>query len=419
MDIYAERCAGLDVSKKDVKAGVRTPSRKRGQRHSEVRTFATTTAGLAELREWLVAQRVELVVMESTGVYWKPVYYALEGALCCWLVNAQSVKKVPGRKTDVTDAMWLAQLAEHGLVRPSFVPPEPIRALRDLTRERTTLSRDRTRVVQRLHNVLEDASIKLSCVASDTLGVSGREMIEAMIDGQRDPHALAELARQRLRRKIPDLVEALTGRFSDHHARQCRRLLDHIDFLDSQTRDLDTAIAAATNTDQRLATARELLITIPGISASIAETLIAETGADMSVFPTAERLASWAGLCPGNNESAGRHYSGRTRKGNPFARGALGQAAAAAGTRTKNTYLHTRYQRIARRRGKKRALVAVAHTILVAVWHILSTGQPYHDLGPDWHTSHRPGNHARRAARLSHELKTLGYQVTLTQQEAA
>lgn len=415
MDIYAERVAGLDVSKRDVKACVRTPSHRRGQRHSEVRTFATTTAGLARLRDWLTGERVELVVMESTGVYWKPVYYALEDHLRCWLVNATAVKKVPGRKTDVSDARWLAELAEHGLVAPSFVPPKPIRVLRDLTRSRATLTGDRTRVVTRLQAVLEDASIKLASVASDVLGVSGKAMIEALIAGQRDPHVLAELARRRLRRKIPQLVEALDGHFTDHHATCCRRLLAQVEFLDTQINDLDTQINAHISADSNRAAARALLVTCPGISTTIAEVLLAETGGDMTVFATAAHLASWAGYCPGNNESAGRHRSTRTRNGNRWLRAALGQAAAAAGTRTTNTYLATRYQRLARRRGKKRALVAIGHNILVAAWHMLTHGQTYTDLGPNWHTR-RVGNRAHRAARLSHELKTLGYTLTLTDQ---
>lgn len=411
MDIYVERVAGLDVSQRDVKVCVRTPSRKRGQRRSNVQTFSTTTLGVAALRCWLEHEQISLVVMESTGVYWKPVYYGLEDRFTCWLVNAHAVKKVPGRKTDVSDATWLAMLAECGLVSPSFVPPPPIRALRDLTRDRARLAGDRTRVVTRLQAVLEDASIKLASVVSDICGVSARAMIEALIAGQRDPQTLAGLARRRLKSKIPQLIEALDGRFSDHHAGQCRRLLAQIDFLDTQNRDLETTITAAITADERLARARELLVTIPGVGTGVAEVIIAETGADMTTFKTAGHLASWAGMCPGNNESAGRHRSTRTRKGDTWLRAGLGQAAAGA-ARTTNTYLAHRYKRIARRRGKKRALVTIGHDILIAVWHILTRDQPYHDLGPDWHT-HRTSNRARRAARLTHELKTLGYTITL------
>ncbi|MGH3378418.1 MAG: IS110 family transposase [Actinoallomurus sp.] len=413
MDIYCERVAGLDIGAWELKACVRTPSRRRGQRHTEIRSFATTTRGLAQLRAWLTGERVELAVMESTGVYWISVHEALEDHLRrCWVVNATAVKKVPGRKTDVSDARWLAELAEHGLLSPSFVPPRPIRVLRALTRDRARLTQDQSRVAARLHAVLHTASITLAGVASDILGVSGRAMIEALIAGERDPQTLAGLARKRLRNKHDRLVEALDGHFSDLHTTQCRRLLDQFDFLQAQINDLDTQITDRIDADPTLAAARDLLVTIPGVSTRIAEVLCAETGTDMTTFPTPGQLASWAGLCPGNHESAGRHYSGRTRNGNRWARAALGQAAAAA-ARSHHTYLSARYHRLAARRGKKRALLAVAHTILIAAWHMLTRHQPYTDLGPNWHT-HHAGNRTRRATRLTHELKTLGYTATLT-----
>ncbi|MFZ5625332.1 MAG: IS110 family transposase [Gemmatimonadota bacterium] len=405
MDVFVERCAGIDIGKADLKACVRTPGVRRGSRRQEVRTFSTTTAGLLRLREWLVEQQVSLVGMESTGVYWKPVFYLLEDAVECWLVNPQHVKKVPGRKSDVSDAAWLAQLVEHGLVRPSFVPPPPIRSLRDLTRYRAVLTHERTREVQRLHAVLEDAGVKLDCVASDIMGASGRAMIAALIRGERDERVLADLARTKLRRKIPALREALTGHFTDHHALLCQMMLDRIDGIDAAIARLDAQI------DTEMAPFRDTikhLITIPGVGKRTAEVIIAETGGDMTRFVTPEDLCSWAGMCPGNNESAGKHFTGRTRKGDRWLRGALGEAAAAA-AKTKNTYLAARYARILRRRGKKRAQVAVGHTILASAWHVMTHGADYADLGADHFT--RLGNPDRRAQRLIAELQHLGYRI--------
>lgn len=415
MDIFVERCAGIDIGKKDVKACLRIPSPRKHQRHSEVRTFATTSRGLAELCAWLAANRVQLVGMESTGCYWKPVFYALEEAgLSGWLLNARHVKNVPGRKSDVSDAAWLAMLVEHGLVRPSFVPPPPIRRLRDLTRARTTLAHQRTRLAQRLHNVLEDAGIKLDCVLTDILGVSGRRMLAALIGGQRDPKALTALAHPRVARaKLPALQESLTGHFTDHHAHLCQRLLDQYDFGNQQIAGLDTAIDTAISADPALARARQLLVTIPGVSHTIAEIIIAETGADMSRFPTAEHLCSWAGMAPGSNESAGRHRPVRTRRGDTWLRGALGQAAAAA-SHTKRTHLAARYHHLGARRGKQRALIAVGRAILEAAWHMLTTNTAYHDLGADHYQARRRHHRGRRAAQLAHELTVLGYQVTIT-----
>jgi transposase len=408
MENYVQRCAGIDVGKADVKVCVRVPGKRAGSRHSEVRTFGTTTRELLALSDWLSEQGVTLVGMESTGQYWKPVFYLLEDARECWLVNPQHVKKVPGRKSDVSDAAWLAQLVEAGLVRPSFVPPPPVRRLRDLTRYRTAVTQDRTREVQRLHAVLEDAGIKLSCVATDILGVSGRAMLSALISGQRDPEVLADLARARLRTKRAALVEALTGRFSDHHALLCTAMLARIDAASATIATLDAEIGAAM-APFRHALAR--LITIPGVGPKAAEVIIAETGGDMSRFPTAGALSSWAGVCPGNNESAGKHFSGRTRHGNPHLCGALGQAAAAA-SRTKGTYLAERYRRLARRRGKSRALVAVSRSILESAYQVLTRDTNYTDLGPEHFRTHGP-DPQRRAQRLVAELHALGYPVTL------
>ena len=298
MDLFAERCAGIDIGKADLKACIRTPG-PRGGRRSETRTFATTTAGVLALQGWLTDRQVRLVGMESTGVYWKPIFYPLEDHFECWLINPQHIKKVPGRKSDVSDAEWIARLVETGLVRASFVPPRQIRALRDLTRYRTSLLRERTREVQRLHSTLEDAGIKLAIVATDIMGKSGRDMITSLIAGQRDPHVLADLARRQMRTKIPALTEALDGRFTDHHALLCRMMLNRIDGVDATVAALDEQIAAAT---ECFAETINRLIAIPGVARRTAEVIVAETGADMSRFPTAADLASW-----------GRHVSRQQR----------------------------------------------------------------------------------------------------------
>ena len=410
MDTVVQRCAGLDIGKADFKACIREPG-PGTRRRSEVRTFSAMTSGILDCAGWLAEHQVSLVGMEATGDYWKPVYYLLEDQFEVWLLNARHMRNVPGRKTDVSDAAWIAQLIEHGLVRPSFVPPPPIRRLRDLTRYRTSLVRERTREIQRLEKILDDAGIKVTAVTSKTLSKSSRDMIEALITGERDPRALAQFARGRMRAKIPMLTEALAGRFTAHHALLCRTMLDRIDHLnttmDAISRQIDIEIEPFRDQLQQL-------ITIPGISTRIAEIIIAEIGVDMTRFPTAAHLASWAGICPGNNESAGKHHSGRTRKGDTWLRAALGEAAIAASA-TKNTYLAARYRRITRRRGKKRALVAIAHTILTAIWHMLAHGTDYNDLGAD-HYQHRV-NRTRQAQRLTAQLTQLGYRVTL--EEAA
>jgi transposase len=315
VDRFIERCAGLDVHKASVKACLRILDGG-GGRHSETRTFRTTTAGLVLLRDWLTSHQIQVVGMESTGVFWKPVYYLLEDDLECWLLNAQHLKNVPGRKTDVADAAWIAQLVEHGLVRPSFVPPRPIRELRELTRYRKALIYERTRETQRLHKVLEDAGIKLGCVASDVLGVSGRAMLEALVGGTTDPEVLAELARGQLRKKLPALREALQGRVARHHRLLVAELLAHLDYLEEAIGRLSGEVAEVIAPFSPLL---ELLMTIPGVDRPTAEVILAEIGTDMARFPTAGHLASWAGLCPGNNESAGKHFSGKTRKGSRWA----------------------------------------------------------------------------------------------------
>ncbi len=410
VECLVERCAGVDIGKADLKVCVRVPG-SRGGRRSQTKTFATTTSALLQLRQWLVDQRVTVVAMEATGDYWKPVYYLLEDQFEVQLLNAAHMRNVPGRKTDVSDAGWIAQLVEHGLVRPSFVPPPPIRRLRDLTRYRSALIGERTREKQRVEKVLEDAGIKLSTFVSDIFGVSGRAMLAALINGQRDPRVLAEYARARMRRKIPALIEALTGRFSEHHAFLCRMMLAHIDALDAAIAEVTGQVEAEIQPFQAVA---DRLDTIPGVNQRTAQTIIAEIGVDMTRFPTAAHLASWAGMCPGNNESAGKHHSGRTRKGNSWLRAALGEAAA-AGVGTKNTYLQAQYRRLAGRRGKKRALVAVGHTILVATWHMITNEVDYQDLGPTHYlTRIDPARHTRR---LVIQLQQLGYQVQLNPAE--
>lgn len=408
MEPIVLRCAGIDIGKATLKATVRVQGGPRRKTRREVRTFATTTAELLRLREWLVAEQVTLVGMESTGVFWKPIYYVLEEVTECWLLNAQHLTKVPGRKSDVSDSEWIAELVAHGLVRPSFVPPPPIRRLRDLTRYRIALTEDRTREVQRLQNTLEDAGIKLDCVVSDITGTSARRMLSALIDGERDPLVLAELALGRMRPKVPDLQQALVGRFNEHHARLCSKMLAHIDDLTATITELTTEID---NEIRPFHHTRQRLSTIPGVSDRIAEVIIAETGGDMSRFATPQQLASWAGMCPGNNESAGKHFNGRTRKGDRWLRAALGEAAAAA-ARTKRTYLSTRYRRLASRRGKKRAKVAIGHDILIAAWHILGRDVDYNELGADYFDIHVM-DPRRKATRLTQQLQALGYRVTL------
>jgi transposase len=413
MDTLIERVAGLDVHKATVKATVRVPGQRRGTRHVETRTFRTTTAGLVLLRDWLAAHQVLVVGMESTGVFWKPVYYLLEDDFECWLLNAQHLRNVPGRKTDVADAAWIAQLVEHGLVRPSFVPPKPIRELRELTRYRKALIHERTREVQRLHKLLEDAGIKLGCVASDVLGVSGRLMLEALVGGTTDPQVLAELAKGQLRRKLPALREALEGRVARHHRLLVAELLGHIDYLDEVIGRLSGEVARVVAPFSPLLA---LLMTIPGVDRRTAEVILAEIGTDMSRFPTAGHLASWAGLCPGNNESAGKHHAGTTRKGSKWLRTAL-VVAANATIRSKGTYLAAQYARIKGRRGHKKAIVAVAHSILVVCWHLLVRNEPYSDLGADYFLE-RQNNEAYKN-RLIRQLERMGHKVALEPAEVA
>lgn len=406
MEVIHPRCAGIDCSKRDAKVCVRVQGAGRRGTAKTVTTWGSTTAEVMALRERLVAEQVGAVIIESTSDYWKPFFYLLEDVLEVTLVNAKSVRNVPGRKTDVSDAAWLADLGAHGLVRASLVPPPPIRALRDLTRARTVITGERTREIQRLEKLLEDAGIKLSSVASEIVGVSGRAILEAMIAGERNPAVLADLAKSGLRKKIPALAEALNGRFSEHHGFMARLYLDCLDDHSAKIARLDERIAEAMTP---FAAARELLSSIPGFSTRIAEIFIAETGADMTAFPTAAHLASWAGVAPGCNESAGRVKSAATRPGNRYLKAALGIAALSA-ARSKNTYYHAKFARIAARRSRMVALVALERTMVTDAYNMLCNGAFYRDPGPDFYTRHQPGKTKNRAVK---QLQDLGYRVTL------
>ena len=384
-----------------------------GRVRKHVRTFGTMTADLLALSDWLDSHGVTQIAMESTGVYWKPIFNLLEAAgRTIVLVNAQHVKAVPGRKTDVKDSEWLADLLRHGLLKASFIPPAAIRELRELTRYRKTLVQERAQEVNRLHKVLETANLKLTVVATDVLGVSGRAMLAALLAGQDDPEALAELARGRLRAKLPELRRALAGRMQPHHRTLIARILAHVDFLEESIADLQQEIEQCL---VPFVEAVELLQTIPGVSEQAAATFVAEIGVDMGRFPSAKHLASWAGLCPGNRQSGGKRLSGKPTEGNTWLKGVLGEVAWSI-ARSKGTYLHAQYHRLARRRGKYKAAVAVAHSVLVIAYHLLKTGRPYRDLGADYFDQ-------LDAARLERHhvkrLQQLGYEVTLTPKEAA
>lgn len=383
-----------------------------GRRGQHVAEFATTVRGLLGLRDWLAGHGVQQVVMEATGVYWKAPWAILEGEFDCLLVNARHVKQVPGRKTDVSDAVWLCQLAEAGLLKASFVPPKPIRQLRNLTRYRKTQIQERQREVNRLHKALEDAGIKLDCVAADILGKSGRDMLDALVAGTTDPEALADLARRQLRKKIPALQAALQGHFDAHHRLWVGAILRHVDFLDEQIEQLTGMIEEQI---RPFAPAVELLCTITGIQRRGAECIIGEIGADMTHFTSPRHLASWAGQCPGNHQSAGKRRSGKTRNGSKWLDFALEEAAMAA-IRVKGHYLEAQYRRLKPRRGHKRALGAVKHSILCAIWHMLNTGEIYRDLGGDYFTNRDP---ERQTRRLVAQLERLGHHVTLQEAAAA
>ncbi|NES12269.1 IS110 family transposase [Micromonospora sp. PPF5-17] len=407
MDVVVERAAGLDIAKGSLVACVRVPRDGGGYRVHK-RKFSTLTAGLLELAGWLAEHEVTRVGMESTSDYWKPVFYLLEDQFECWLLNARHMRAVPGRKTDMADAEWIADLVAHGLVRPSFVPPVPIRRLRDLTRRRALLTAERTREKQRMEKLLEDAGVKLSIVATDIFGVSARTMIEALIAGERDGQVLAELAKGRMRAKRRDLAQALLGRFNEHHAFLAEMILANVDHLDTMIAQLDARISQQVAPYQAQI---DLLDTVPGIDQAGAQAILAEIGPDMSQFPTPGHLASWAGACPGNNKTGGVSRPGKARPGNRWLRAALGIAALGA-VRTRNSYAGALFRRIAARRGGKRAHKAVAHSLLTAIWHILAGGVEHHDLGADYHLNrHNPDQLRRRAIA---QLERLGYHVDLT-----
>jgi transposase len=431
-----ERCAGLDVHKKTVVA-CRRRLDEGGQEEREVKTFGTMTGELLALGDWLGEWEIEQVVMESTGEYWKPIYNLLEGNFGVMLVNARHVKQVPGRKTDVLDAEWLAELLSYGLLRASYVPAKPQRELRELTRYRVKVVQERARVVNRVQKVLESANVKLASVVSDVLGVSGKQMLAAMVAGQTDPEALASLAKGRLRNKMAELAKALHGQAGAHHRFLLGQHLAHLDFLEGQVALVNTEIAeriedlsqppAPSESDNAASAspagdegtlpltwneAVTVLDTAPGIGQRAAQTVLAEIGIEMAQFPTADHLTSWAGLAPGNHQSANKRYSGRTTKGNQTLRPIMIEIAWAA-VRTKGTYLKALYHRLARRRGKKRAIVAVARSLLVSIYHMLSKGEPYQDLGYDYFDQRKK---EVKADHLVRQLTKLGYTVQLEAQ---
>lgn len=405
MEVHFERVCGLDVHRDSVSACVRTPGP--GKRREVQEKFGTTTADLLTLRDWLKQHGVTHVAMEATGVLWKPVYYALEGAFTLLLVNAAHVKNVPGRKTDVKDAQWLAQLLEAGLLRASFVPPPAIRELRDLTRYRTELTHERTREVQRLHNVLQDAGIKLSSVATDILGKSGRAMVEALIHGTRDSQVLAELAKGLLRKKIPQLKQALEGKFAGRHAFLAAELLAHMDYIEEAMERLNQRIEECM---RPFAEEERILKSIPGLKERLTPKVVAEIGTNMKQFPDAKHLASWSGLCPGNNESAGKHKKCGTRKGDAWLKAALVEAAWSA-VREETTAFSGQFYRLRARMGAKKAIVAVAHSMIVVIYECLSHRKTYKELGRDYF------DRVQRSVlkeRYIQRLEKLGFDVRIT-----
>jgi transposase len=402
-----DRVAGLDVHRDSVTACGRLVEH--GEVVEELERFSTTVAGVTELGSWLLSRGVTTVAMEATGVYWKPVYYGLEGLVEeLWLCNASHVRNVPGRKTDLADAAWLADVVAHGMVRPSFVPPPPIRELRELTRYRKTQVDVRGQEVQRLEKVLQDAGVKLTSVASTVWSVSARAMVEALIAGERDPAVLADLAKGRMRAKITELAEALASNWGQHHSIVAARIIAHIDFFDVSIAELTTAIGDRLGPFGNLI---ERMTEVPGISRITAEIVIAETGGDMTRFPTPGQLCAWAGVAPANHESAGKHRPAGTRKGGRWLRRTLIESAKSA-SRTKDSYFAAQYRQIARRRGPNKATVAVAHSLLTVLWHLMANpDQHYHDLGGDYF--HRRRDPQREADRLVRQLEQLGYHATL------
>lgn len=402
MEIVHTYCAGLDVHKKTVVAAILVPGKK------ETRTFETMTSDLLALSDWLTSERITHVAMESTGEYWKPVFNILENNFEVLLVNAQHIKSVPGRKTDIKDAEWIADLLRHGLLKASFIPPVGQRELRELTRYRTTFVQERATLVNRIQKVLESANIKLASVASNVVGVSGRAMLAAIIEGKATPTEMADLSKGRLREKREALIKALEGQVKSHHRFVLTELLCQVDSLDETIARFDQQIEEYCRPFEEMVT---LLDTIPGVARQTAEVIVSEIGVDMSRFESADHLAAWAGVAPGNNESAGKRLSGKTRRGNKALGVALNQAAHAA-AHMKNTYLSAQYHRLAGRRGQKRAIVAVSHSILVIAYHMIKRKEPYHDLGGDYFDKRRPEVSAKRLVK---RLEQLGFSVSLEQ----
>lgn len=409
MQVVHARCCGLDIHKKTVVACVLLTSAN-GHVHREVRTFGTMTADLLTLADWLTACEVTQIAMESTGVFWRPVFNLLEDETrTLVVVNPHHIKAVPGRKTDVKDSEWIADLLRHGLVQPSFIPPAPIRELRELTRHRKALVQQRTQEVNRLQKVLEGANIKLASVATSMLGKSARDMLEALLAGEQDVDAVAELARGRMRGKIPALRQALSGQLKPYHQVLLRQILAHMDFLEAAIAQLEEEI------EQRLRPYEEavqLLQTIPGVKEVAAATLVAELGVDMNQFPSAKHLASWAAVCPGNKQSGGKRLSGKTRRGNAWLKAVLCEIAW-ANARSQTSYIGAQFRRLTRRRGVYRALIAVAHSLLVIIYHVLRSKRPYQELGPDYFDQLEQAQLERHHVR---RLEQLGYAVTLSPQ---
>jgi transposase len=409
MRVLYERCAGLDVHKQTVVACLLLTSAN-GKGSREVRTFATTTAGLQALCDWLASQAVTHVAMESTGIYWRPVFNLLEGRFEVLLVNAQHMKAVPGHKTDVKDSQWIADLLCHGLLTASFIPPKPIRDLRDLVRARKTLVQERAQAINRVQKVLETANIKLASVASDVLGVSGRAMLEAMLAGVTNAEVLAQLAQKRLRAKLPALREALEGRVEATHRTLLRQLLEQIDFLQRQIERLSADIEPHLVPYETQLTR---LMQLPGIGRSAAASILAEIGIDMSRFPSAKHLSSWAGVAPGNRQSGGKRLKAHTNKGNTHLRAVLAEVVWVI-SHTRDNYLSAQYHRLARRIGKKRAITAVSHSVLVIIYQLLRANQDYHDLGPQFFETLDTQRQRDTAVR---RLEALGYTVTLEEKK--
>ena len=423
MEVVYSRCAGIDISKTDAKVCVRVQARKGAKTSAEVTTWGATSSQIIALGEHLVAEKVECVVMEATSSYWRPFWHLLSAAgLRLVLANPRQVRQIPGKKTDVADSVWLADLLAHGLVKPSFVAPLPVERLKDLTRTGTALAKMRGQEAQRLEKALESSGIKVSAVVSDLTGASGRRFLAALVGGERDPNVLASLGDKRLKASREELVEALTGRFDAHHAFLVQTHLDLIDSLTAKIAQVEAKIqeffdqagpepgpgglTGAERADWERK--RELLATIPGVSQVGAEEILAEIGPDMSVFPTAKHLVSWGGVAPGLNQSAGKSKPAKAPKGNRQLKGALGRAALSA-AKNKGTYLNALYRRVSARRGNMRALVAVENSILTSIWHMLTNGEPYRDLGADYYLKRRPGATIRKAVE---QLRAIGYQIT-------